>query len=367
MQNPKIKNFKLYFTLLPFAFYLLTFLGCATVPTREALPIYNLNGVNYLPLISLCDLRNINWEYDTFAKTIILSKDAHKINLMVGDTVVLVDGIPEHLKHPIDIYQGTVVAPYAFKEQIVDALFKKFYPAPQAAAPLAKIKKIVIDAGHGRTDPGAIGRTGLREKDVVLDIAKRISNLLKSKGIEVVMTRSTDRFIPLSTRVDIANNSRADLYISIHANANRVRSLSGFEVYYVSEKVSDSRRALSAAEDAVLNLDSSCFASRSQNLKAILWDMLYTYDRAESMELARAVCRAIDRNLNTRVIGIKGGNYYVLKGVRMPAILIESGFLSNYDEERMLKNNYYRQQIASAIAEGIQSYGRDLAFSEALR
>jgi N-acetylmuramoyl-L-alanine amidase len=352
--------------IVVFCGYLLS--GCATIPMKEAMPTYNINGTAYLPLVSLCNFKNINWEYDTFTRTVILSKDAHKISLMVGDTLVLVDGLPQHLKDPIDIYQGTVVVPYKFKEQILDKLFKEFYPVPKAVQPVLKIKKIIIDAGHGRTDPGAIGRTGLREKDVTLDIAKRLSKLLIADGVNVVMTRSTDRFIPLSTRVDIANNSHADLFISIHANANRVRSLTGFEVYYISPSIDDSKRALSAAGEAELDLDSSCFASRSQNLKAILWDMIYTYSRAESIELARYLCRAIDSsNLNVRVLGIKGANYYVLKGVRMPAVLIEVGFLSNYNEERMLKNNYYRQQIASAIVQGIENYNRELILMEASR
>jgi len=345
--------------------YLLT--GCVTVPTREALPTYNINGVTYLPLISLCDLRRINWEYDTFTRTVNLSRDAHKINFMVGDTLLLVDGRPIHLKHPIDIYQGTVVVPYKFKEQILDVLFKETYPSKQVAIPLLKIKKVVIDAGHGGNDPGAIGRSGVREKDVILDIARRLSRLLKTDGVEVVMTRSTDRFVPLSSRADIANRSKADLFLSIHANANRVRSLSGFEVYYVSPGVDDSKRALSTAKDEILDLDSSCFDYLSLNLKAILWDMIYTEARAESIELARSICRAIDRNLDTKILGIKGARFEVLRDVHIPAVLIEVGFLSNYNEERMLKNSYYRHEIAESIAEGIKNYSQDFTLREAAK
>src|SRR3989338_5556563 len=143
------------------------------------------------------------------------------------------------------------------------------------------------------------------------------------------MTRSTDKFIPLPRRVDIANNSRADLFVSIHSNANRVRSLNGFEVYYVAPSVNDSNRAMLAAKSAGLNLDSSYFASHSLDLKATLWDMLYTLDRAESIELSRSICRIVHNGLDCRVIGIKGARFYVLKGARMPAVLIEAGFLSN--------------------------------------
>ncbi len=341
--------------------------GCATAPTRESLTTYNINGTTYLPLISLCASKGINLDYDTFTRAVILSKDGHKINLMVGDSLVLVDGSPQQLKHPVDIYQGSVVVPYRFREQILDVLFKEYRLPQQAIIPLTSIRKIVIDAGHGGNDPGAIGRTGVREKDITLDIAKRLSNLLKSEGLSVVMTRSTDRFIPLSSRVDIANRSGADLFLSIHANANRVKSLSGFEVYYVSPSVDDSQRALSAAKDAVLDLDSSCFASHSLNLKATLWDMIYTYSRSESIGLARSICRTINYDLDTRILGIKGGRFYVLKGARMPAVLIETGFLSNYNEERMLKNDYYRQKVAESIVAGIKNYAQDIALTQVAR
>jgi len=183
------------------------------------------------------------------------------------------------------------------------------------------------------------------------------------------MVRSRDTFIPLSRRVDIANNSNAELFISIHSNANRVKGLNGFEIYYVSPALNDSRRALSAAQHLRLNLNSSWFASDSDSidLKATLWDMIYASSRSESITLARSICRSIDHELETKVLGIKGANFYVLKGVRMPAVLIEIGFLSNPHEELLLKNSYYRQQIAKAIASGINSYTRDYDIMEAYR
>jgi N-acetylmuramoyl-L-alanine amidase len=284
---------------------------------------------------------------------------------MVGDNLVLVDGEPKTLHNPVELYQGAVVVSYKFKQDIIDVLFKASAPSPEARLPLRSIRKIVIDAGHGGSDPGAIGKLGLREKDVTLDIAKRLNSLFKAEGIQVVMTRSTDKFVPLSTRVDIANNSGADLFISVHANANRVSGLNGFEVYYVSTKANDSQRAELAAKEARLNLDDSYFASNSTTLKAILWDMLYTYDRAESIDLARYICRDIDQDVNCRILGIKEANFYVLKGVRVPAVLLEVGFVSNYKEERMLKNDYYRQQIAQAIAQGIENYIRGDVLMEA--
>lgn len=344
--------------------YMLT--GCATLPKKEAVPTYSINGVAYVSMVSLCESENIAWEYDTFTRTVNLSKGTHKINLMVGQRMILVDGVPQNMKYPAEIHQGAVVVPYKFKEQVLDALFKKPYLEPKVTLPPSRIRKIVVDAGHGGKDPGTIGKRGLREKDVNLDIAKRLAKLLKADGIEVIMTRSTDNFISLERRVTIANNSNVDLFVSIHANANRVRSINGLEVYYISPNVGDSKRALYRAQNAALNLDRSCFvANPSLNLKATLWDLIITSNRAESVRLAKNVCSVVDKNLNTKVLGIKGGPFYVLKGAHMPAILIETGFLSNAQEERLMRNSYYRQQIAESIGRGILGYVRNFTLMEA--
>jgi N-acetylmuramoyl-L-alanine amidase len=356
---------KLLILVIGYGLLVMGLSGCATVPIRETLPTYNINGTTYLPLVSLCNLKNINWEYDTFTRTIILTRDSHKINLMVGQRLVLVDGLPRYLKHPVDIYQGAIIIPLRFKEEVFDSLFKEspsLYKTPLLSS---KIKKVIIDAGHGGIDPGAIGKSGLREKDVTLDVAKRLVKLLKSEGLEVVMTRSRDRFVLLSERVEITRRNNPDLFISIHANANRVRGLNGFEIYYISPNIDDLKRAMDTARNENLNLDKSCFASQSLDLKATLWDMIYNYNRAESIELARSICRAVDNNLNTRILGIKGANFFVLRGEYIPAVLIEIGFLSNHDEERLLKDGYYRQRIAEALAGGIANYGRELALTEA--
>lgn len=356
---------KLCILVISFWFWVLFLSGCATVPTKEALPIYNINGLNYIPLFSLCESEHIDWQYDMFTRVVKLSKGGHKINLMIGDTLVLVDGASQHLRYPVEVHQGTIALPYKFKEEILGPLFKEEYPAGKAVLPLSKIKRVVIDAGHGGRDPGAIGRSGLKEKDVNLDIAKRLNRLLKNDGIEVVMTRSTDIFISLERRVAIADNFKTDLFVSIHSNANRVRSLNGFEVYYISSQVNDFKRALYCAENAELDVDKICFLSPvSLNLKATLWDMINTSNRAESIRLARYVCRTIENNLDTKVLGIKAAPFYVLKGAHSPAILIEIGFLSNYNEEHRIKNSYYRQQIAESIAQGISNYVRDYTSGE---
>ncbi|MFH0791241.1 MAG: N-acetylmuramoyl-L-alanine amidase [Candidatus Omnitrophota bacterium] len=360
-KNPKA-NKKLFFILSTVYCLLSTILsGCVTVPARGLLPAFNINGTTYLPLISLCEQKQITWEYDTFTKTIDLNNQLHKLKLRVGDTLVMIDGKAEYLQHPVDIYQGTIVVPAKFKEQILDRLSGKTAATAKKPPAAWKIRKVVIDAGHGGNDPGAVGKSGLKEKDVNLDIVRRLAKLLREDGVEITMTRSTDIFIPLLQRAKIANDAQADLFISIHSNANRVRSLNGFEVYYISPNVGDLRRALSTAENSGSNLDNKNCLSSSLNLKTTLWDMIYTYNRAEAIKLAADICKVIDTDLNTRVIGVKYAAFQVLKETQMPAILIETGFLSNANEERLLKNSSYRQQIAEAIERGIAHYTKEYA------
>ncbi len=337
------------------------FSGCQSVPVKSDFVTYSINGVKYLPLVNLCNARGIALEYDTFTRTAVLTKNTHKINLRISEKLSLIDGNPRYLKSPVEVFQGTIVVPYKFKEDILDGMFQDV-PVVVREFPLgATIKRIVIDPGHGGKDPGAIGKTGLKEKDVNLDIAKRLASILEKDRVSVVLTRSVDRFIALPRRVEIANESNADLFISIHSNANRVRSMNGFEVYYVSPTVSDSERSLQAAKGTVSPLDDTSFSLLPLEIKAILWDMVYTAHRGESIVLSRSICKTIDRNLDVKILGVKDARYAVLKGARMPAILIEVGFVSNTQEERYLKNYYYRQKIAESIREGLVNYVQDIS------
>ena len=220
-----------------------------------------------------------------------------------------------------------------------------------------RIRTIVIDPGHGGKDPGAIGVGGVKEKDVVLDIGKQLKKRLERAGLEVSLTRDRDVFLSLKERSLIANNKEADFFISIHANAFQKSRTSGFEVYYLSEAIHDSARAVVAAENAALKFEQS--QDFSKPLKATLWDILYTEHRTESIELAGSICRAVERKgLNRNNRGVKGANFCVLRGARMPAVLVEVGFISNPLDASRLKLRSYRQGLTEAIAEGVLSYKR---------
>ncbi|MDD5477628.1 MAG: N-acetylmuramoyl-L-alanine amidase [Candidatus Omnitrophica bacterium] len=357
--NISLKSFFLYICLI------LLINGCATIPTDENIATYSIGGQTYYPLVSLCDLRQIRMQYEPLLRTVYLSNGSKSVNLRVGDSVILVNDDIMHLSFPVDVYQGTIVVPRQFKEEVFDVLFKPVVAAHRRIGTgKIKLTRVVIDAGHGGNDPGAIGRSGLREKDVNLDIAKRLSSLLREEGVQTVLTRSTDRFIPLSSRVSIANRSGADLFICIHSNAARSRSLSGFEVYYVAPSVSDAKRAALTARNASLNLKDAAFASSSQDLRTIIWDMIYANSRAESIELSHSLCRIMDSCIDANILGVKNARFQVLKGIRMPGILIEVGFVSNLNEERLLRTAAYRQKLAEGILEGLRDYSQNMALVE---
>jgi N-acetylmuramoyl-L-alanine amidase len=336
---------------------ILAFSGCSTVPTGggSSKSIY-LRGTTYYPLVPLCEQRAIAWQYDTTTQKILLQRDTHKVAARVGDALVLVDGRLITLKNPLDLYNGAIIVPESFKAQIIESLFKDAVALTSRACPLPRFKKIVIDAGHGGKDPGASGRSGIREKEINLDIARRLADILTRHGVEVVMTRSTDVFIPLPERHEIANKAMADLFVSIHTNASRTRSLNGFETYYVCPSVSDARRAEVAALQSPLQFPATAFADDSLNLKTTVWDLMLTSCRAESISLGRSICLSAEQSLGVKILGVKSARFEVLKGALMPAVLVEVGFISYGPEERKLGNSFYRQTVAEAIASGILGY-----------
>ncbi|MBU1924172.1 MAG: N-acetylmuramoyl-L-alanine amidase, partial [Candidatus Omnitrophica bacterium] len=146
--------------------------------------------------------------------------------------------------------------------------------------------------------------------------------------------------------------------------ANRSRSLCGFEVYYIAPSIGDSKRAYTTAKSDSLHLKNAVLASNSQDLQAIIWDMIYTNSRAESIELAHSLCKVMASSIDANILGVKSARFQVLKGIRTPGILIEVGFVSNLNEERLLKTSTYRQKLAEGILEGIRGYSQDMALVE---
>ncbi|HXH83428.1 MAG TPA: N-acetylmuramoyl-L-alanine amidase, partial [Candidatus Tectomicrobia bacterium] len=234
-------------------------------------------------------------------------------------------------------------------------------PATPGGEALAPLRVIVLDAGHGGHDTGAIGPTGLQEKDLVLDVTKRVARLLEERlDVRVLLTRDSDTFVTLRDRTSFANRERADLFVSIHANAHRHAGSDGVETYFLSSEATDNAaRQVAAAENQAIQLEKpQARGGRSDILKSILWDLAQSEFQAESSRLAEIVQDSITKSLRVPNRGVKQAGFYVLGGAAMPAILIEIGFVTNPREERRLKDGKYRDELARAIYSGLAEYKR---------
>jgi len=333
--------------------------GCATIPSIAHFPYETtrFNNYPYFALVDMCDSEGVKWDYDPLSKEVVLKKDTTELKLLVGSRDVLMGSDFKELPAPIEIRDGVIFAPvdlrkYIFPE-LCSVVLKKISPEGILLRP---IDTIVIDAGHGGIDPGATGRYGLKEKVVVLDVAKKVADRLKRCGIQVYMSRPDDECTPLATRPNFANKKKADLFVSIHANANTSRRIEGLEVYYLTESVDDNARALFAAQNYPLEIGDQGFSHYPTSLKAILWDMVYSENRRESVLLARYISDAVSRDMNLNILAIKGASFVVLKGTRMPAVLVEIGYISNKEGEKKLSDPAYRERMSEAIVEGIVNF-----------
>ena len=220
------------------------------------------------------------------------------------------------------------------------------------------LRLIVLDAGHGGHDPGATGPSGLQEKEVVLDVTKRLARMLEERlGVRIALTRTGDYFVPLRERTAFANTQRADLFVSIHANAHRASVSEGVETYFLSSEASDNEaRQVAALENGVVQLESPTSRGKLDILKTILWDLAQSEFQQESSHLAETVLDSVTQSLRIANRGVKQAGFYVLGGAAMPAILVEIGFLTNRKEERKLMSPHYREQVARAIYAGLAEY-----------
>jgi N-acetylmuramoyl-L-alanine amidase len=223
-----------------------------------------------------------------------------------------------------------------------------------------KIGKIVIDPGHGGHDTGTIGPNGLREKDLVLDVAKRLGRLLETRlGAEVIYTRSDDTFIPLETRTAIANQEQADLFISIHANSSHDADARGVETYYLNFSSSPDALEVAARENAVSE-------SSVHQLQDLVKKIALKEKIEESREFASDVQGSLysglsSHNSGLRNRGVKKAPFIVLIGANMPSILAEISFVSNPADERKLETAEYRQRIAEWLCRGVSKYAGGLS------
>ncbi len=211
-------------------------------------------------------------------------------------------------------------------------------------------KTIVIDPGHGGKDPGALGDGVIEEKGIVLSISKRLKEILTAKGYRVLMTRETNRFIPLKERTQFATRHKADLFLSIHANASESPQANGIETYYLDVSSTDK------ASEQIAARENANSGYSIQELESLLQGIIQESKSEDSRRLAAHVQQKLAQATGAVDRGVKHARFVVLIGTKVPAILIETGFLSNPTERQKLATTAYQSKVAAAIAEGIDDF-----------
>lgn len=224
---------------------------------------------------------------------------------------------------------------------------------------------VVLDPGHGGDAQGAIGPDGVREKDLSLAIARRIAARLKRLGAKVVLTRTGDISVPLANRAAIATAIRADLFVSVHLNsmptAEQRRHSRGVETYFLSADATDSHARAVAARENADRLAGEPEPDPDDPVAGILGDLQDADALQGSSRLAYAVHEKLVSRLRAEDRGVKQAPFYVLAGARMPAVLLEVGFVSHADESRKLRSAAYQERIAEAVAEGVRAFRAEAA------
>jgi N-acetylmuramoyl-L-alanine amidase len=232
-------------------------------------------------------------------------------------------------------------------------------PRPQPAEEPA-VRTVVIDPGHGGENTGAAGEGGTLEKDVALAIARKLrAELVTARGLQVFLTRDRDVEVGLDERTAIANNYKADLFVSVHANASRARGARGSEVYFLSYQASDDEsRWVAQAEGAA---EPIAHAPAGSDLALILWDMAQAEHLEESSALASRIQEELAVVTGSEGRGVKQAPFRVLVGATMPAVLVEVAFISNPAEEKLLASDAYQSKVAASLARGIERFRREQA------
>jgi N-acetylmuramoyl-L-alanine amidase len=235
---------------------------------------------------------------------------------------------------------------------------------PGVKAPEKKGTIVVIDPGHGGKDPGAIGYNGIKEKDVVFSIALQLKDMLKTKpGITTLLTREKDVFIPLRERTEFANNKKADLFVSIHADAvpgdnKRKNGTRGYKIYFLSQAKNEDDKLVAMRENAVIELEEQ--PQNYSNLQNVLIDLAGNEFLRESQDLCILVDLKFSSLLKKKVeklhLGVGQANFWVLNGAYMPSILVETGFLSNPQEAQLLVDKEFQKTMANALCEAIGNF-----------
>lgn len=306
----------------------------------------------------ICEERNIPWQWDSVSQVFTFTSRGVPAKVLVGSPLVLVGTQRVMLDSPVRRWDNTIVVPPDFIAKVFDKADQTAALLSPAPSWTGKYRIIMVDAGHGGKDPGAMGLGGAVEKDIVLDIARRLKTGLEKMGFQVLMTRDSDQFISLAKRTEITSLSNADLFVSIHANSTKSRKIKGLEVYYSRplDPASDLSQHYANERSFLERLDISGERSIVQR---IVSDMLTERKLQESVNFADHLIGKTAQDVSAFNRGSRKSGFFVVKNTLIPAVLFEVGYVSNAVEAKLLQTEDYRQKIADAIAESIKGYNHE--------
>jgi N-acetylmuramoyl-L-alanine amidase len=260
------------------------------------------------------------------------------------------------------LVDGRLYLPVAMLPLVAPSIHGQQQLAAGDSAPphtrVRSITRVMLDPGHGGTDPGAVSRRGSHEKRIALDVALRLKKRLQSAGFEVLMTRDADAYVSLADRSKQGNGRKPDIFVSIHINASPNRAACGLETYFLSEAKTDWERAVAARENAVFETVGNGSATAGDELGMILADLAQNEFLWESSALAARIQEATVPHARIRDRGVRQAGFYVLRNTYMPAVLVECGFLSNKSEDKLLRTESHRERLAEGIHRGITAFAR---------
>jgi N-acetylmuramoyl-L-alanine amidase len=341
------------FRTLIYFLMILTLHGCGGRPV--VLPTMPME----IPLQDVCDRYHVTWQWDGVTQVVMMEYRGNISRALVGSSIVLIGKHPIILSAPLRREHSTIYVPEDFEAKVLAPFGVPIRGLGQVESS-SRVHVIVIDAGHGGKDRGTMALSGMDEKEIVLDVAKRLRALLEGAGIKVIMTRDTDDFISLPERTIIAARSGGDLFVSVHVNSNPDHAVNGLLVYYFDSIDRRDRNEEQRKENERIFLK-SLSADGSQTMQAIVTDMMDTYKSAQSQKLAKLIIREarFEPGVKVRGDGIRICHFFVVRNTLIPAVLVETGFLSNHQEHSKLISPLYRQKMAEIIARGILDYANE--------
>jgi len=337
-------------------------------------------GNDYLPLTALCELLEIKYETDILLQSFKLGEGARQALFLAEQRYYFQGESVIHLSAPPRFSEGDFYLPAAVAAIELGRLSGKTVSYQPESRELricdnngslptintgnsngntSLIRRIIIDAGHGGKDPGAVGN-GLNEKDIALALALQTAQALNraDPSFEIILTRDRDVFIPLSDRAKIANQAHGDIFISIHCNASRRRAANGFEIFVLNADASDnSARTTAELENSAIEYESAeAQEEYSNDVDGVLARLRLNEYQQESVALAGEVKAQIISRYRMEDRGVKSARFYVLRGALMPSVLVETAFISNPEDARKLRDPEFQSGIAAAITQGVIAF-----------